>query len=95
MTIEGLGPVDPVSRYAKANKAAKVDKKDAADSIDVSPKAKVMGEIYKASEEVKKAPDIRMDRVEEVKKKLEDPNYINDKVVEAVADDVLELFGLS
>jgi hypothetical protein len=32
--------------------------------------------------------------VEEVKRKLEDPNYINDVVVEHVAEQVMDMFSL-
>ena len=94
MTIDRLGPIDPSSQLNKANKGSKPVKKDTTDSISVSSEAKAMGEIFQATESVKKSPDIRMDRVEEVKRKLQDPSYINDKVVEAVADKVMELFGL-
>lgn len=95
MTIERLGPVDPVSKLNKTENSSKIVKKEKADSINFSDEARNMGEIYKATENVKKAPDVRMDRVEEVKRKLEDPSYINDKVVESVADKVMDVFGLS
>lgn len=94
MTIDRLGPIDPASPLNKANKGSKPVRKDNADSISVSSEAKTMGEIFQATENVKKSPDIRMDRVEEVKKKLQNPDYIDQKVVEAVADKVMELFGL-
>ncbi len=94
MTIDKLGPIDSISKYNKTEKVSKPDRKDASDSISFSEEAKSKGEVYKATEEAKLAPDIRMDRVEEVKKKLEDPNYIDDAVVEAVADDVMDLFQI-
>jgi negative regulator of flagellin synthesis FlgM len=46
------------------------------------------------AEEVRSAPDIRMDRVAEIKAKLEDPNYIDDTVMGAVADSLMNLFGV-
>jgi len=95
MTIERLGPVDPVSKVNKTENTSKIVKKDKADSINFSDEARNMGEIYKATENVRKSPDVRMDRVEEVKKKLEDPSYINDTVVENVAEKVMDMFGLS
>ena len=36
-----------------------------------------------------------MDRVEEVKAKLQDPSYIDDKVKGEVADKIMDMFGLS
>ncbi len=94
MTIEGLGPVDPVSKYNKTEKTTKPVKKDRSDSIDVSAEAKSMGELYKASEEVKKTSDVRADKVAEVKEKLKDPSYISDKVIDSVADKLMDMFNI-
>ncbi len=94
MTIERLGPVDPALRYKKTNKTSKPLKKSETDSISVSQEAKSMSEMYKVTEAVKLSSDVRLDRIEEVKRKLEDPSYISEKVVEAVADDIVALFGL-
>ena len=94
MTIDRLGPIDPVSRYAKAGKATRPEKKEASDSISFSEEGKMKAELYKVVESVKTAPDVRLDKVAEVKKKLEDPNYINDKIVADVADRIIDLFDL-
>ena len=94
MTIDRLGPVDPVAKYNKTNKASKVVRKNEADSVNVSDEAKRSAELLKAAETAKSSPDIRMDRVEEVKAKLQDPNYINDKVLGEVADSIMDMFGI-
>ena len=94
MTIDKLGPINPVSKFNKPNKTQKAVAKDTSDSINISDDAKSLAEVYKAAEEVKKTEDIRMDRVNEVKKKLEDPSYIDDTVVDSVAENIMELFGL-
>ncbi len=95
MNVERLGPLEPVAKQSKAKRAARPVKSGGADSINISRDAKSMGEVYKAAEVVKSASDMRMDRIQEVKKKLEDPSYIDSKVVESVADSVLDVFGLS
>ena len=95
MTIKGLGPVDPLNKVNKTPKTSKATRTEKSDSVDVSQEARNMGEIYKATEQVKLTTDIRLDRIEEIKEKLKDPNYINDKVVESVADSILESFGIS
>ena len=95
MTIKGLGPVDPLNKMNKTPKTSKATHTEKSDSVDVSQEARSMGEIYKAAEQVKLTADIRLDRIEEIKEKLKDPNYINDKVVESVADSILESFGIS
>jgi negative regulator of flagellin synthesis FlgM len=94
MTIDRLGPVDPVQKFKKPGNVSNVAKKGDTDSISISSEAKSLGEIYKSQEEVKMSPDIRLDRIEEVKKKLEDPNYIDDAVVEVVAERVMDVFDL-
>lgn len=95
MNIDGIGPIDPISKLTKNHRTHKADKADPKDSINISADAKTMGEVYKIAEQVKAADDIRWDRVAEVKEKLKDPNYINDKVVDEVADSVMKLFDIS
>lgn len=94
MTIERLGPIDPVSKFNKTEKSSRTEKRDETDSITVSSEAKTLGELYQVAESVKLTPDIRMDRVREVKEKLKDPNYLSGKVIESVADRLMQLFDL-
>jgi negative regulator of flagellin synthesis FlgM len=58
----------------------------------VSAGAKEKAEIYNATEAAMSAADLRMDRIEEVKKKLDDPTYITDKVISELADRLMEVF---
>ncbi|MFQ3620740.1 MAG: flagellar biosynthesis anti-sigma factor FlgM [Spirochaetales bacterium] len=94
MTIERLGPTGPISNYNKTGKVSKADTTLGKDSIDVSEEAKQKAEIFKALENLRSVPDVREDRIAEVKKKLEDPNYLNEKVIETVADRIMDLFKL-
>lgn len=94
MTIERLGPVDPVSKYNKTEKPAKVAKSGPADSVAVSEEARRAADLQKTADAVNQTPEVRMDRVEEVKAKLQDPNYIDDAVVSAVADSLMDVFGV-
>ncbi|MBN2508644.1 MAG: flagellar biosynthesis anti-sigma factor FlgM [Spirochaetales bacterium] len=95
MTIKGLGPVDPLNKINKTPKTSKTTPSEKTDSVDVSQEARNLGEMYKVAEQVKMATDIRLDRIEEIKEKLKDPNYMNDRVIESVADSILESFGIS
>jgi len=94
MTIDRIGPVDPLSRLNKTEKTVRTEVKEKTDSIDVSIEAKKSAELFKAMENVKVAPDVREDRIAEVKARLQDPNYINDTVVNSVADKLMDLFGI-
>jgi negative regulator of flagellin synthesis FlgM len=40
------------------------------------------------------APDVRSDRVAEVLQKMKDPSYINNSVVDLVADRLMDVYGL-
>lgn len=94
MTVERVGPPDPISRFNKTNKTERLAKKQDKDSVHVSEDAKLKAEIYMATEQVKMSPDIRMDRVAEVKKKLEDPNYISDEVIDKVAEKLMDQLNI-
>ena len=94
MTIDRLGPVDPVAKYNKTSKPAKVARQAATDSVAVSEEARKQAALQQTADIVASTPDVRMDRVEEVKAKLQDPNYINDTVIESVADHILDIFGV-
>lgn len=94
MTIDRLGPVDPISKFNKTEKTSRPEKNQKSDSISVSEEAKNLGELYKASENVKQSPDIRYDRVAEVKEKLKDPSYLSEKIVEATAEKIMDAFGI-
>ncbi len=94
MTIERLGPVDPIQNYNKSDKVNKPAAKREGDSISVSDEARVRAEILQAVEQAREIPDIRQDRVDEVRRKLEDPSYINDSVVEMVADEIMSAFDI-
>jgi negative regulator of flagellin synthesis FlgM len=94
MTIEGLGPIDSISKLKKNSKPEQPPKTEPTDSVSVSSEAKNLAELYQVNEAVKNSADVRLDRVEEVKRKLEDPNYIDEKVIDLVADNIMKSFGI-
>jgi negative regulator of flagellin synthesis FlgM len=94
MTIERVGVPDPVSKYNKTEKNQKPKAKGKSDSINVSQDAKFKAEVYATTEAAKVSPDIRMDRVEEVRKKLEDPSYLSDELIEDLAEKIMRYFNI-
>jgi negative regulator of flagellin synthesis FlgM len=94
MTIDRLGPIDPISKYKSASKTSRTSHVQGRDSIDVSDEAKAKAELLRAEELVRSASDIREDRVAEVRERLKDPNYINDSVKGLVADRIMDMFGI-
>jgi negative regulator of flagellin synthesis FlgM len=94
MTVERIGPLEPASNVQKTEKPSRLRAKHGPDSINVSEEARSRSEIFKATETAKAAPDVRADRVAEVKRKLQDPSYPSEEVIEKTAEGVMKAFGL-
>ena len=95
MTVERIGPLDPASNVKKTDKPAKAKTKSEVDSINVSQEARSKAEVLRATQAAKSAPDVRVDKVEEIKRKLQDPSYPSQEIIEKVADGILKSFGIS
>jgi len=94
MTIDRLGPVDPVSRYGKTSKGNPAERTGGGDSIHFSSEAKNKAEFYNALEIARATPDVRLDRIAEIKQKLQDPNYIDSVVLDSVADRIIDILDI-
>ena len=94
MTIERMGPIDPVQKFNRTEKVNKPSVERSGDSISVSEEAKLRSEIMQAVEQVRDMPDIRQDRVDEVKARLQDPSYIDERVLDIVADEIMSVFDV-
>lgn len=94
MTIDRLGATDPLQNAQKAARAHKAHGSKGSDSISLSSEAREMGEVFQALELAKAAPEVRADRVAEMKAKINDPAYLNDSVVSMTADKIIDqLYG--
>ncbi len=93
MTIERIGSPDPIQPSNKTTKSAPTRVRSDGDSVAVSSEAKEKGELLRVMDMVSSAQEIRSDRVEAVKAKLNDPNYINETVIRETADKIATLFG--
>ena len=94
MTIDRLNGIDPVKPVQPIQRTQRPEAYNKADAVSVSNEARVLSDANIALEAVKNAPDIREDKVAEVKKKFEDPSYINNALLELVADRILDDYGL-
>ena len=94
MTIDKIGPLEPLQPIKKQGSNDRVNENLSSDSITLSSEALEKGEFYQAVELVSTAPDMRMDRIAELKRKINDPSYINETVLQGTADKILESFGL-
>ena len=94
MMIDRLGGIDPLKNVQNTQKTHRAKESAQPDSINVSDEARLRAEVFQAMEAVGSAPDVRSERVAEVIKKIEDPAYINNAVVDIVADRLMDVFGV-
>jgi len=94
MTIDRVGLIDPIQAGGKTGRTTRSGGVPQTDSVRISAQAVERAEFYRVRDLASAAPDVRMDRIEEVKAKLNDPSYIDGKVIEATADRIIDaLFG--
>ena len=94
MTIDRLNGIDPVKPVQPIQRTRRTGAYDKTDAVSVSNEARVLSDANIALEAVRNTPDIREDKVAEVKKKFADPSYINTALLELVADRILDDYGL-
>ena len=94
MTIDRIGQLDPIQPGKKPGRTNHVGGTDKTDSINLSQEAKQKAELYQVIELIKSAPDLDDSRIAELRQKINDPSYINEKIVNATADKILSsMFG--
>ena len=94
MTIDRIGSIDPIQPGKKPGRANQVNESPRTDSITISSEAQEKAELYRVQELAAAAPEVRTEKVAELKEKINDPSYINDKVITATADKLIDaLFG--
>ncbi|MGL4987436.1 MAG: flagellar biosynthesis anti-sigma factor FlgM [Treponemataceae bacterium] len=95
MVIDRVGGIDPLKNVQNSQKTYnKADTNVTSDSINVSSEAKLMAEAYRLEEIASATPDVRLDRIAEVREKIKNPNYLNDAVIAVVADRLMEDLGI-
>jgi negative regulator of flagellin synthesis FlgM len=94
MTIDRVGSIDPIQPGRKSGRSSQASPAAKADSIALSSEAVEKGELYQAKEMVFSASDVRLERIAELKEKINDPSYINDTIINATADKIMDAFGL-
>jgi negative regulator of flagellin synthesis FlgM len=94
MTIDRIGAIDPIQPGKKPGQAGQVRVTQGADSISISSEAQEMAELFRVQKLASEAADIRAERVAELKQKINDPAYINDTIINATANKLIDtLFG--
>jgi negative regulator of flagellin synthesis FlgM len=94
MTIGRIDSIDPIQPGKKPGRASQASETPKTDSISISSEAAEKAELYRVMELAAAAPEVRTEKVAELKAKINDPSYINEKVLNATADKLIDaLFG--
>ncbi|MCL2381139.1 MAG: flagellar biosynthesis anti-sigma factor FlgM [Treponema sp.] len=94
MTIDRIGSVDPIQPEKRTGRVSHASGSPGSDSINISAAAQERAELFRIRELVAAAPETRAELVAELREKINDPSYINDRVINATADRLMDtLFG--
>lgn len=96
MMIEKLvGTATPINNVQNTKRTSNAAKSTfGEDSVSISKEALAKADEYYLNQVAAETPDVRADRVAEVKAKIQDPNYLNSAVIASAADKIMESFGL-
>ncbi len=90
--VNSVNSVNNVQNLRKTENTAKVSKE--ADSISVSKEAVEMAEAYYLDKVAAETPDVRADKIAEIKAKIKDPSYLSDAIIQSTAEKFLTSIGL-
>lgn len=90
--ISGINPLNDVQSTKRTSSAENV--KSSPDSIDVSDEAKAMSDAYYLDKVAEETSDVRQDLIDQIKQKIQDPNYLSEAVISDTADKLLTSYGL-
>jgi negative regulator of flagellin synthesis FlgM len=96
MEIRGIDGVRGIDNNSKINKTPKKsdDITTSNDSADISTEAKQMAEEAKLRSIIDKSPDVRADKIEQVKERMSNGSYDNEEVLKTVAERLMKVLGL-
>ena len=90
MTIGRIDAVEPIQNK-NIGKPSPAAKNLQGDSVHISAEAKEKAEWFETIEIVSSVPDVRSDLVAELKAKINDPSYLNEKIVSGTAERLLDV----
>ena len=90
--VNSINALNNVQNLRKPENSAKVT--DNADSIQVSKEALEKAEAYYLEKVAAETPNVRADRIAEIKAKIKDPSYLSDAVIKSTAEKLLTSIGL-
>lgn len=94
MMIDKIGGVSALNNVQNTRKTERPSNVKDSDSISVSKEAEKMAEAYYLDKVSQETPDVRADRIAEVKAKIKDPSYLSNAVIQSAAEGIMASFGL-
>ena len=93
MVIDKIGNINNIIESKKTKAASQTKEvKKPEDSLQISSEGKKAAEASRATQIVRETPDMRVDRVKEIKEKVQNGtyNFDDDAMLERVADKIAE-----
>jgi len=90
--VNNVTQLNNVQNIRKTDSSAKINAES--DSISVSKEAVEMAEAYYLDKVAAETPDVRADRIAEVKARIKDPSYLSEAVIQSTAEKFLTSIGL-
>ncbi|MDR3324722.1 MAG: flagellar biosynthesis anti-sigma factor FlgM [Spirochaetaceae bacterium] len=88
MSVGRVNPLEQVfSGNGKANPTVKSTK---GDSVSISSEAVEKAERLRVAEMVAVAPDVRADKIADLKERINNPSYMNEAVIRETAEKILD-----
>jgi negative regulator of flagellin synthesis FlgM len=89
MTVNRVGHVEPIPPGKRPGRNEQVGGNDKTDTINLSAEAVEQAEKYQVMELIQSASDMDDARIAELRQKIDDPAYLNDRVINATAEKIL------
>ena len=90
--VTGANPLTSLQSTKRTNSTANV--KPSSDKISVSSEAKAAADAYYLNQVAEETPDVRSELVEQVKQKIQNPNYLSEATIAMTAERILAAYGL-
>lgn len=97
MEIRDVGNVNRVNNESKINKTNVKRDADASsrlDDVQISDEARQKADMARIQNILDNTPDVRQDRIDEVKARMERGDYDNEEVMNKVAEKLMKVLGL-
>jgi len=94
MMIDRVGQLNPIQVDNRIGRNDQVRGGDRSDSISLSAEAMQRAEVYQVAELVKASEVVDDARISALREMINDPSYLNERVIGATADRIMDAFGL-